>query len=166
MNWRLVLKIDCSHPPPKKNLPPLLSLFLSHRLCSPPPRHTHAHCRVRVVADCLFRYISRFLSVSNLSCFYLSRRAAPSLLFLLFVTCPRSSLPFLLLPRSLHSAAAQPSTPSSPFSLSLSYCTAAPLQCPPQFPSFLGVRCHPGPPDQIRAADDCFHPTFSRPASL
>ena len=29
----------------------------------------------------------------------------------------------------------------------------------------MGVRCQLRPPDQILAADDCFHPTFSRPVS-
>lgn len=48
---------------------------------------------------------------------------------------------------------------------SLFHCTAAPLWCLSQFSSFLGVRCELRPPDQILAADDCFDPTFSCPAS-
>lgn len=47
---------------------------------------------------------------------------------------------------------------------SLSYCTAAPLQCLPQFASFFDVQCQLRPPDQILTADDCFHPLFSCPA--
>lgn len=54
---------------------------------------------------------------------------------------------------------------SFPFPRSLARCTAAPLQCLCQFPSFLGARCQLRPTDQILAADDGFHPTFSCPAS-
>lgn len=123
---------------------PFLFFFLSLQ-----PFHTLSNLQLQAVSkDTL-----AFLYALSLFYWRLSHRVATTFAFYLFLL---SLFPPTL---RLHLSCSLASE-------SLSHCMAAPLQCRPQFASFLGLRYLLRLLDQILAADDCFHPTLSCLASV